>query len=85
MGAASFYYLGNGNFSEGRDHIFVTPHPSESHPISLPASDYVTYVCVLCWRVCMIYEAHIYEEARADFPRHASFEAEDLPSDMMMK
>ena len=35
MGAASFYYLGNGNFSEGRDHIFVTPHPSESHPISL--------------------------------------------------
>ena len=35
VGAASFYYLGNDNFSEGRDHIFVTPHPSESHPISL--------------------------------------------------
>jgi hypothetical protein len=24
-------------FSKGRDHVFVTPHPSESHPISLDA------------------------------------------------
>jgi hypothetical protein len=28
-------FFENGNFYEGRDHIFVTPHPSESHPISL--------------------------------------------------
>ena len=31
----SFYSPTNGNLEEGRDHVFVTPHPSESHPISL--------------------------------------------------
>jgi hypothetical protein len=31
----SFYSPTNGNLEEGRDHVFVTPRPSESHPISL--------------------------------------------------
>jgi hypothetical protein len=31
----SFYSPSNCNLEEGRDHVFVTAHPRESHPISL--------------------------------------------------
>jgi hypothetical protein len=34
MGRPCFIFI-NGNFGEGRDHIFVTPHPGDSHPTSL--------------------------------------------------
>jgi len=37
----SVYSRTNGNLEEGRDHVFVTPRPGESHPISLsPCADH---------------------------------------------
>ena len=39
----------NGNFSEGRDHIFVTPHHSESHPISLNGKGTTAELTGLGW------------------------------------